>query len=160
MCRDIMDSIPYKRIIFLIIALILLLFLPVKAEAPKPVYVKPLTVEETIVKYVTYFAAPAKEITSLFRCESNFRQDVVGAEGEIGVGQIKPATFIYLSGLMGEKLDIDSYHDQIKLVTWLSVNEPQELWQWTTWRALKNGGVYTFTSKKTGITYTVHCQVK
>jgi len=147
------------RIIFLIIALIILILAtPAKASAPLDTRPKVLTVRETIVKYVTMYAAPEAKLTSLFRCESTFNQNAIGEEGEIGVGQFKQGTFTYLSGLMGEKLDINSYTDQIKLISWLSVNKPEEMRHWTTWRAIENGGTYTFTSKKLGKTYTVNCK--
>lgn len=119
---------------------------------------KVLSVQETIVKYATVYAAPEKKLESLFRCESTFRQNVIGEEGEIGVGQFKPDTFKRLAKLMGEDLNIHSYNDQIKLVSWLSVNHPSEMRNWTTWRALQNGGTYTFTSRQTGKTYTVICR--
>jgi len=119
---------------------------------------KVLSVQETIVKYATVYRAPEKKLESLFRCESTFRQNVIGEEGEIGVGQFKPDTFKRLSKLMGEELNIHSYSDQIKLVSWLSVNHPNEMRNWTTWRALQNGGTYTFTSRQTGKTYTVICR--
>ncbi len=123
-----------------------------------PLPPKVLSVQETIVKYATVYAAPEKKLESLFRCESTFRQNVIGEEGEIGVGQFKPDTFKRLAKLMGEDLNIHSYNDQIKLVSWLSVNHPSEMRNWTTWRALQNGGTYTFTSRQTGKTYTVICR--
>lgn len=123
-----------------------------------PLPPKVLSVQETIVKYATVYRAPEKKLESLFRCESTFRQNVIGEEGEIGVGQFKPDTFKRLAKLMGEELNIHSYSDQIKLVSWLSVNHPNEMRNWTTWRALQNGGTYTFTSRQTGKTYTVVCK--
>lgn len=127
------------------------------ADIP-PLPPKVLSVQETIVKYATVYRAPEKKLESLFRCESTFRQNVIGEEGEIGVGQFKPDTFKRLAKLMGEELNIHSYSDQIKLVSWLSVNHPNEMRNWTTWRALQNGGTYTFTSRQTGKTYTVICR--
>lgn len=118
---------------------------------------KPLTVQETIVKQATYYAAPVKKMTALFRCESHFNQHLIGEEGEIGIAQYKKGTFITMSNAMGEKLDINSWSDQIKLTTWVWANHPEWMRQWTTWRALENGGVYTFTSRQTGKTYTIVC---
>ena len=139
----------------------MLSLIPVKAaEAPKPMYVKPLTVEETIVKAATMYAAKERYIDSIIDCESDYDQTVIGAEGEIGVAQFKPNTFQRMEKLMGEDLDINSYTDQIKLISWISVNKPELMREWTTWRALQNGGKYTFTSKKTGKTYTVICELK
>lgn len=142
--------------ISLIALLVAISVSPQRIEADIPS--KPLTIQETIVKQVVYYAASEKKLTALLRCESHFNQDVIGAEGEIGVGQFKQGTFDYLSDLMGETLNIHSYADQIKLIAWTSVNTPKEMNHWTTWRALQNGGIYTFTSKKTGKTYTVTCK--
>lgn len=131
---------------------------PIELDADIPLPPKVLSVQETISKYAAIYAAPEKKLESLFRCESTFRQNVIGEEGEIGVGQFKPGTFNRLAKLMGEKLDIHSYNDQIKLVSFISVYHPNEMSNWTTWRALQNGGTYTFTSRQTGKTYTVVCK--
>lgn len=123
-----------------------------------PLVPKVLSIQETIVKQAIFYAAPEKKLTLMFRCESQFNQAAIGAEGEIGVAQYKQGTFDKLSKLMGETLDIHSYSDQIKLTSWVSVHAPSEMQNWTTWRAIQNGGVYTFTSQKTKKKYTVICK--
>lgn len=87
-----MSTIPYKRIIALIIALILLSLIPVKAaEAPKPMYVKPLTVEETIVKAAQAWGTPAEPIIQTLKCESQLNPKATNStsrEYSVGIAQI------------------------------------------------------------------------
>jgi len=92
-----MSTIPYKRIIFLIIALILLaLIKPVKAEAPMPV--KPLTLEEKIVKAATYYATPAESLIRVAKCESSMNPKALNPKDSdglpaYGLFQFKKTTF-------------------------------------------------------------------
>ncbi len=135
--------------------------LPVTIEPPKP-----LTVQETIVKYAVQYAAPEKELLSVAKCESGFDPNRKGDYKNgvylaLGEFQIHEDTFwgwekeFFLE--TSEHLDYQSSHDRIKLTAWIWVNRPQYRRAWTTYRALKNGGVYSFYSRQLEKYFTVTC---
>lgn len=58
----------------------------------------------------------------------------------------------------GETLDKNSTYDQIKMISWAFSKGDDYRNQWTTYRAYKNGGEYTFYSKLLKGWYTARCK--
>lgn len=58
--------------------------------------------------------------------------------------------------LYGEELDYYSTYDQIKLGTWAIANGRGN--EWTAYRAIKNGGTYSFYSKLLNKHFTAKCK--
>lgn len=150
-----------KKIITLLCLLIVsVLFIPkTKAWAPKPL-VQDLSPQEVISYYAELYGADEKTLLSMARCESQFKPSAHneddGGSPSTGLYQYKKGTFERYSQLMGEELNMQSYHDQAKLTAWVYVHYPKERKAWTSYRAIVNGGSYTFTFE--GEPYTVYCK--
>lgn len=59
-----------------------------------------------------------------------------------------------------DEFDINSLHDQVKLTSWIYSLEEVNKEEWTTYRAIKNGGTYTFYSKFHKKWFTIFCTLK
>ncbi len=149
------------------LAFLIAVLLPQTLQADKISVPEPfLGVKETIVKYAQYYAVPENELLSVSWCESQFDQDRLGDlhHGEylaLGEFQIHEDTFYGWEKLYfistGFHLNYRSSLDRIKLTVWVWKYHPEYKVAWTTYRALKNGGTYTFFSKQLGKTFTVNC---
>lgn len=126
------------------------------------------SVEDTIIKYAEEFGASAIELLSVSNCESKFNPNIKGDYKNgvylaLGEFQIHKPTFIGWEKLYfnatGEHLDYYSSHDRVKLTAWIWVNHPEYKWSWTSYRALMNGGTYSFYSSLLGKHFTVHCKL-
>lgn len=127
-----------------------------EAEAPAPVVVIKPTVRELIKEFSIKYNTDETILLSAGICESHLNQSVKGADGEIGMYQFLPSTWKRLSKEMGEELDINSPHDQIKLTAWSFSNNHGG--EWTTYQALQNGGTKVFYSKRLAKHFTVNCK--
>lgn len=130
---------------------------PTYAQAP---YMPTKT--QTTAEMVQYFADQDGYSNAILSkvgsCESGLDQNAVGDHGEaIGTFQFHQQTFDYLSQKMGEELDINSQYDQIKLAAWALANGYGN--EWTTYRAIQNGGSYTFYSQGENRYITVDCKM-
>lgn len=119
-----------------------------------PVITKAAT-HDYVIKYAREFGAPEAELMDVGRCESNFKNISGDGGASFGPFQYNKNTFNSFAKEMGEKLDYKNPEHQAKLTAWVFKHRPQYKRHWTTWRALQNGGVYTFTAK--GKKYTVKC---
>lgn len=129
--------------------------------SPTPEIVEPLldnsSPEQVIVRYANEYKIDKHLLYSIIKCESGFDQNAVGLAGEVTMAQFKPSTFEGQAKKMGEQLDIKSYHDTLKLTAYsLSIGDGN---LWTTHRAIKNGGEYTFTDRN-GVTHTSYCKYR
>lgn len=106
---------------------------PVLAEAPeRPI--SDFTVSEMITYYSTLYGAVEREIRLVGVCESGLRQVTNPNDGgspSIGMFQYKVGTWDRYSKLLGEELDINSPHDQIKLTSFIFAKYPKEKRAWT-----------------------------
>ena len=128
-----MSTIPYKRIIVLILALILLIVLPVKsAQAPtreKPI---PTDVKGMISYYAEQYGANEHQLMVVAFCESGYRPNAVGDGGRAkNIFQFHEPTFDRFSRLLGEELNYNSAHDQAKLAAFIFAHYPQYRSHWT-----------------------------
>jgi len=157
-----------KKTIILAFVLFSLLAIPVLAQTikDKPAEVlitslektpTELSLEEQVVYFSKLYGGDANIISKVMECESGGNQSAVGDEGRSrGVMQFQKPTFDSLSGKIGENLDINSSYDQIKLATWAISNGHGR--SWTAYRAIMNGGVYSFYSNQLKRSFTVYCR--
>lgn len=136
-------------------------FQPVEVKAdqvmaqPEPEV--PLSPTEYADKYAAQYQVDASVFKKVMWCESNNRQESKGDNGRaIGVYQFHKGTFDMYSKKLGKTLDINSYQDQIELAAYMfSIGEAR---QWTAYRAIINGGTYSFYSNLLDKHFTVTCK--
>lgn len=120
----------------------------------------PTDVKGMIVYYSEQYGASLPLLDKMADCESDFNPLAKGDGGKAhNVYQYHYARFIEDAKLMGETLDYNSAHDNIKLAVWISVHYPERMQAWTSYRAIKNGGVYSFYSRTLKKHYTVYCKL-
>lgn len=118
--------------------------------------------EQSIQQQIEYFSdvnnVDSKLISKIVECESSFNTDSKGdGDRAFGLFQYHKASFERHTKLYGEELDYYSSYDQIKLGTWAIANGMGR--EWTAYRAIKNGGTYSFYSKLLKKHYTVVCKL-
>lgn len=131
------------------------------AQAPN----SPLT-EKTIKEQVEYFSGlyntNSAVVNKVLECESKFDHSSVGDGGRSkGIAQIQGPTWKDLEYKFNkeyiEDLNYNSRFDQIKLTTWSIANGYGN--KWTAYRAIMNGGKYSFYSKQLKRHFTVTCKL-
>ena len=129
-----------------------------------PVNPHTLSPRDVITYYSNLYGADEVVLQRMADCESDWNKNTRGDSKNgvylaRGMYQYHSETWKRHSGYMGETLDRYSYHDQSKLVAWISVNRPEALREWTSYRAIQNGGVYKFHSKLLQKDFTVTCKI-
>lgn len=148
-----------KILIVLVIAY-LIVKLPVSyaVEAPS-VPINERTYEQQITYYAELYNFNTAIALKVAECESGYSNKAKGDSGlSNGIYQFQKPTFTQFSKEMGETLDYTNPHDQIKLAMWAMANGHAR--SWTAYRAIVNGGTYTFYSKQLKKTFTVVCKLK
>lgn len=158
-----MDSTnPYNmkpKIIMMACVIISLLVAKVAIAEPSTYKPTPKTPEQYIAYYAELNQTDESLLLKVAKCESKLNIQSKGDGGNAtGIYQYWNDTFERFSKLYGEELDINSYHDQIKLTSWIFANYPQYRKQWTSFRAIQNGGVYSFYSTKLKQHFTAICK--
>ncbi len=117
-----------------------------------------MSAKEQVWYFSDLYSVDYKLIDKVIECESEYKNNVCGDSGKsCGIGQFQKTTFNDLSKKMGEQLDYYSEHDQIKLLTWSIANGYGK--NWTAYRTIKNGGVYSFYSKQLKQHFTTYCKL-
>src|SRR3990167_512271 len=99
-----------------------------------------------------------KLISKVIECESQWKENAVGdGNRAYGLFQYHKASFKNHAKLYGEELDYYSSFDQIKLGTWAIANGMGR--EWTSFRAIKNGGTYSFYSKLLQKNFVAKCKL-
>lgn len=131
-------------------------------EVPKS-YIKPLveySVPEMIEHYAVLNGQDVELLKKVAECESKFTKDLYGDGGRAySVYQFHEPTFERWSKEMGEELDYYSYQDHIKLATWAFAQGEEYRKAWTAYRAIENGGTYSFYSKLLQKHFTAYCKL-
>lgn len=130
---------------------------PIKAQnAPK-------SIVEIIDEVAPLFGQDPALISKISYCESKHNKNAIhdGGYGK-GVAGFHKSTFNRYNKMYfkeyGEWLNYDSSYDQLKLMSYaFSKGEASRL-EWTTYRAYKNGGTYSFYSKLLKRYFTVICK--
>lgn len=116
-------------------------------------------------KYGEEYGANMNILNAVVRCESQFGKLPNGdfKNGEylaVGIGQYHKETWnrhTKISGLAGSR---DSVEDQARQLAWTFAKGSEEMKrEWTTYRAIKNGGEYSFFSSVLNKQFTVKCKV-
>lgn len=152
----------YKKILFLVI--LSLLVLPQRGIA-EPVHIVEAqrivdqTIPEMIQEIAPRFGEDPKLIEKITWCESHWKIAVHDGGYGKGITGLHSGTFkLYLPAYekeTGETLNYDSSYDQLKMMSYMfSIGEAR---QWTTYRAYKNGGTYSFYSHLLKKNFTVRC---
>lgn len=103
--------------------------------------VKPLSIPELIQVFSIKYNVSPKLLSKVIECESQFNPKAFhkddGGKGKHSVGllQFQKTTFDLWSAKLGEELDYYSYHDQIKLASYMW--SKGQAGQWTCFRKLK-----------------------
>lgn len=126
-----------------------------------PIDPRTLKPEEVIEYYHEKYGGDLEMNKAIARCESGFNEKVIGDSGRAkSIYQYHKETFYRHAKLLGlEGIKWESYHDQAQLFAKTAVDRPDLLSEWTTYRAIKNGGVYTFYSRLLKKTFTVRCDL-
>lgn len=125
------------------------------AEAPE----RKMNLTETVVYQASLNGVDPNLALSMMMCESQGKQ---GAKGDgnraTGIFQYWNETWIrHSTKYFGEVLDKNSQEDQVKVaIAAIAGGDGRE---WTSYRALKNGGSYTFFYKLENKMITVKCEM-
>lgn len=87
-------------LVLLICAILLLTFLP--QSILRIVY--PRKYEDLIFRYAKQYSVPEEIVFAVIKTESNFDPDAVSSAGAVGLMQIMPSTFLWLTEMKGESL--------------------------------------------------------
>lgn len=116
-----------------------------------------LPLEKQVELFTLVYGGDAELNKKVIRCESGWDVKADGDGGiSLGVAQFQLESFNRMSKAFGEKLDYNSSYDQLKLFVWAMNNGYAR--EWTAYRAIKNGGTYSFYSKQLGRHFTVYCK--
>lgn len=140
----------------------LMLLLPLVAFA-KPVTTSDLEIpEQSYTMQIDYFAdlygSDSSIVKKVVQCESQYNPTALGDGGRSkGIAQFQEETFTRMSKILGEELDYHSSHDQLKLLSF-AMSRPELAREWTSWRAIQNGGKYSFYSNQLKRHFVVYCK--
>jgi hypothetical protein len=140
----------------------LILILPLVAFA-KPIStedlkISDLTPQEQVIYYANQYGADADLVSKVIENESGWKHNVCGDGGRsCGIGQFQKSSFERMSKAMGQELDYNSVHDQLKLISWAFANGYEK--EWTAFRCIKNGGTYSFYSRQLQKHFTISCKI-
>lgn len=118
--------------------------------------------EQSITVQIDHFAAlygvDGSLVKKIVQCESKGNEKATGDNGlAYGLFQYHKGSFERHAKLLGEELDYYSSYDQIKLgVFAISKGYGRE---WSSYRAIKNGGKYSFYSKLLKRNFVVYCKL-
>jgi len=131
------------------------------AHAPNgPLWTK--TIDEQIEYFSELYGADSKVIKKVIECESGGNHKAVGDGGRSkGIAQIQGPTWKDLEQKFNleyaEDLNYMSRFDQLKLTTYSIANGEGR--RWTAYRAIMNGGTYSFYSKQLQKHFKVTCKL-
>lgn len=116
------------------------------------------TTKELVTKYAQVYNVNSKVMLAMMRCESSGNQSAIGDGGRAkGLYQYHTGTWERIENKLGKDMDINSEHDQVHMTAYALSQGMGS--QWTSYRAIKNGGTYSFYSRLMKQHYTVKCSV-
>lgn len=133
-----------------------LLVLPQRIVSQE-IKINELSINEQINYFADKYGVDSSLMKKIVQCESHGNVEALGdGKRAYGILQYHLASFQRHEELLGEDLDYYSSLDQLKLGTWaISQGYGRE---WTSYRAIKNGGTYSFYSKLLKKSFTVTCK--
>lgn len=150
----------FKTIMVACVMISLLISSAKVSIAESPTY---KTAKDYIVEYAELYDTDATVLLKVAECESELGKKNKGdyKNGEYlatGIFMYHKETWSRHSNLFGEKLDINSINDQAKLTAFIFSKYPNLRNEWTTYRAIKNGGTYSFYSKLLERHFVIKCK--
>lgn len=133
-----------------------------KAQAPE-IDFNSLPIQQIIYYYADMYGVDSEVSLAIAKCESKLSQATIGDNGNAkGLYQYWDETWLrhYKQFLKetGIELDKNSPADNARLANWaIGKGHGRE---WSTFRAIKNGGTYSFYSTSLKKHFTVTCNVK
>lgn len=150
------SNMKFKLIMVTCVMISLLISSAKVSIAESPTY---KTAKDYIVEYAELYDTDATVLLKVAECESHFKQEANGdGKNAIGIYQYWQDTWKDMSKLFGEELDINSVNDQAKLTAFIFAKYPKYKTKWTAYRAIQNGGTYSFYSTKLKRHFTVTCK--
>lgn len=148
----------FTKILLVPVLFFIIWKLPVSYAVEAPILpIKEWTYEQQITYYAELYGFDPVIGLKVAKCESGLSNSAIGdGKRANGIFQYHKGSFDRHAKLFGEQLDYTSAHDQIKLAMWAMANGHAN--EWTAYRAIKNGGTYTFYSKLLGKHYTAVCK--
>jgi hypothetical protein len=153
----------FKNIIVCVAIIISLLGSPTNVIAEPLEIINPidLTVQEQVAYFTNIYGGDTSINNKVMYCESKGNHDTVSDGGRSnGILQFQKPTWNWMEDEFfeeyGEHLDYTSSFDQIKLFTW-AMNKGYGR-NWTAYRAIMNGGTYSFYSNQLHRHFTVTCK--
>ena len=101
------------RIILVTVAILLLVcvFCGLTLREPIQRLFYPQKYADTVERYATLYDLPSHLVFAVIKAESGFDADAVSRVGAVGLLQIMPSTFLWLTDLTGEGLEPDRLYD-------------------------------------------------
>ncbi len=99
----------YKFFIIAIVILCILLGFLFQKNIEKQFY--PQKYSDIVSRYATLYDLPEHFIYSVIKAESGFDKDAVSPVGAVGLMQIMPSTFVWLTELTGEEINMERLSD-------------------------------------------------
>lgn len=149
-----------KHITMVLFLIASLLVLPQRTISVEPEIIE-LTLQEKAIVFANNHGVDSLLVSKIIKCESNWNVNAIGDNGHSrGIAQFQEPTFNRMKKVFQEEYGYDlsytSPEDQINLLSFaLSKGWGRE---WTAYRAIKNGGTYSFYSKQLQKHFTVHCK--
>lgn len=123
---------PYKITICLVALCSLMGFPHSIVAVDIPIPLKPLSVQQYIVKYAQVYNVSEKQLLAVSKCESSYNTNAIGDSGKArGIYQYHLPTFLAFEKEFGEDLDYYSYHDQAKLTAYVFSKGEKYKKHWT-----------------------------
>jgi hypothetical protein len=146
-----------KKIIALSLILPLVAFAKPKLTEELEINPLDLSPEQQVVYFSNLYGGNADIALKVMECESGGSHSAKGDGGRSnGIYQFQQASFNRMEKDFGEDLNYSSRYDQIKLGVW-AISNPKYQREWSAYRALENGGKYSFYSSQMKRYYTVYC---
>lgn len=153
------------RILIVILAFVLAMPFSIlkasAAEAPivqNPIDIRDMPIDDIIAYWANYYNYPSNVLQQVMTCESQGEAATKGDDGQsVGIFQIQQETWNRFTKEMGVTLDRDSSFDQAEVAAYAFSHGHGD--DWTTYRAIENGGTYTFYYKLEQRMYTVTCKM-
>ena len=150
-----------KKLIIFLLVLVPLVALGAKPLDTLEIKITDLSYQAQIDYFSDLFGVDNSLVKGMVQCESiNWNPQAKGdyKNGKplaFGLFQYHKETFERHSKKFGEELDYYSSYDQIKLGTWAIANGYGR--EWTSYRAIENGGTYSFYSNLLEKHFTAKC---
>jgi len=148
-----------KKII--VLGLILPLVVFAKPKLTEELHINPLDLDpqQQVVYFSNLYGGNPDIALKVMDCESSGSHSAKGDGGRSnGIFQFQKSSFERMEKDFGEDLNYTSQYDQIKLASYALASKKYQN-EWTSFRAIMNGGKYSFYSSQMKRHYTIYCKL-